>query len=369
MGELAKLTDIANILTGSSNVQDANETGKYPLFDRSDVAKLSTRYLFDCEAIIVPGEGSEFIPKYYNGKFDLHQRAYAVIPYSGYNAIFLYYIIQNNTYQLVKYSVGTTVKSLRHNSFEHIVVPLFSEKQQAKIAEILTTVDDAIVKTKALIDKYSNIKIGMMQDFFDNRVTTQKLVDFCDSVRDGTHDSPKPTGSSGKYLITSKHLGNQNLDFSCAYKISFEDYEQIIRRSKVDKWDILFSMIGTIGSIYQETNDNPDYAVKNVGLFKMGGNAQKSQWLKYYLQSNLCKKYLSLSLRGSTQKYVSLDVLRKMPIYVPSSDEQQDIINQLEAVDIKITTETNYLSKLQDIKQGLMQDLLKPDGVSVDALL
>lgn len=94
--------------------------------------------------------------------------------------------------------------------------------------------------------------------------------DFCSSVRDGTHDSPKQVDMyDGRYLITSKHLKDYTIDFNSAYKISSSDYHKIIERSKVNQWDILFSMIGTIGRIYQEKAENPDYAIKNVGLFKM----------------------------------------------------------------------------------------------------
>ena len=47
----------------------------------------------------------------------------------------------------------------------------------------------------------------------------EKLID----VRDGTHDSPKPT-ESGQYLIASKHLKDSGIDFADAYLISDEDF-------------------------------------------------------------------------------------------------------------------------------------------------
>jgi len=75
---IIKLGKLANIKTGKTNVQDAVENGKYPLFDRSGELKRSNKYLFDTEAVIVPGEGKDFLPKYYVGKFDLHQRTYAI---------------------------------------------------------------------------------------------------------------------------------------------------------------------------------------------------------------------------------------------------------------------------------------------------
>ena len=72
------LKDVCEITNGKANVQDHIENGKYPLFDRSEVIKATDNFIFDCEAVIIPGEGMRFIPKYYKGKFNLHQRAYAL---------------------------------------------------------------------------------------------------------------------------------------------------------------------------------------------------------------------------------------------------------------------------------------------------
>ncbi len=76
---------------------------------------------------------------------------------------------------------------------------------------------------------------------------TVLLGDICD-VRDGTHDSPKPK-EIGHPLVTSKHIKNYKIDFSTASLISKEDFEDVNKRSKVDKYDILISMIGTVGEL------------------------------------------------------------------------------------------------------------------------
>lgn len=105
---------------------------------------------------------------------------------------------------------------------------------------------------------------------------TYMALEFCLNVTDGTHDSPKPK-SVGHYLITSKHLQNNTIDFSSAYRISEEDYLKIIKRSAVVQHDILFSMIGTIGNTVRVKEAEVDYAVKNMAIFKMGGNQLRSK--------------------------------------------------------------------------------------------
>ena len=63
------LKDLARITTGSSNRVDSNLDGEYTFFDRSQDIRSSNIYLFDSEAVIVGGEGKEFVPKYFKGKF------------------------------------------------------------------------------------------------------------------------------------------------------------------------------------------------------------------------------------------------------------------------------------------------------------
>lgn len=144
---------------------------------------------------------------------------------------------------------------------------------------------------------------------------TERADAYCDSVRDGTHDSPKPV-ERGHRLITSKHIANETLNFAGANFISDEDYEAINQRSRVDVGDLLFSMIGTVGRVYR-VDDEPDYAIKNMGLFKISDEL-KSKYLFYYMQSPTAKQYIEGCLAGSTQKFMSLTNLRAFPIVYPN---------------------------------------------------
>ena len=166
--------------------------------------------------------------------------------------------------------------------------------------------------------------------------------EYCTLVTDGTHDSPKPQ-ENGMHLITSRHLGRYKLDFKNSYLISEDDYKKIMTRSKVEQWDILFSMIGTIGNIYIETNPIVNYACKNVGIFKFGGSQEKAKWFYYYLQSKEVKEYISGVSRGTTQGYVPLEALRNLPISIPSNVIRDKITSFLWSIDqkIKINNEIN----------------------------
>lgn len=177
---------------------------------------------------------------------------------------------------------------------------------------------------------------------------------FCTRVTDGTHDSPKRQ-EVGRYLITSKHLSGSDIDFSSAYKISEEDYQKIIVRSNVEQYDILFSMIGTIGNTYRVTEEAVDYAVKNMAIFKFGGNKGDSSWFYYWLKSPQAQAYISQMQAGSTQGYLTLATLRSFPVAVPDHATQDKIVAILSSLDDKIENNNRINRNLEAQAQALFK--------------
>lgn len=185
--------------------------------------------------------------------------------------------------------------------------------------------------------------------------TVLNANDFCLRVTDGTHDSPKKT-MDGKFLITSRHLNEHTLDYSNAYRISGSDFEEINRRSGVDRWDILISMIGTVGEVYMEKRMALDYAIKNVGLFKLGGDEVRARWLYYYLKSPKARSYIRMNMRGSTQQYIPLGALRAMPIPYPTDAEKMErIVATLSCLDDKIELNNRMNKNLEEMAQALFK--------------
>ena len=185
-----------------------------------------------------------------------------------------------------------------------------------------------------------------------NEVTA---TEYCNKIADGTHDSPKRQ-SFGKYLITSKHIKGHSIDFDKAYFISEDDYQKIIKRSKVDKWDVIISMIGEYcGFCYVEDSDFTDYAVKNVGIFKVGERI-KSLWLYYYLTSPDGKAQLKSIRAGSSQPYISLGALRDLIIPVPSIEKMKEIVTILSSLDRKIELNNKINADLEEMAQAIFKN-------------
>lgn len=181
-----------------------------------------------------------------------------------------------------------------------------------------------------------------------------KASEFCESVTDGTHDSPRPK-DEGFYLITSKHLKDSYIDFSSAKLISKEDYQKVIQRSKVEQYDILFSMIGTIGNTFRVTSPKIEFAVKNMGIFKFGGNNLNSKWFYYWLKSTKAKEYINTRVSGSTQGYLTLNSLRGFPVLCPNYKTQETIVSILSSLDDKIELNRRINENLEQQAQALFK--------------
>ena len=183
------------------------------------------------------------------------------------------------------------------------------------------------------------------------------ITDYCE-VKDGTHDTPAHQ-VEGKFLITSKNLTQNGIDFDSAYKVSIEDFNNINKRSLVENFDILYSMIGTIGNMLIVNEDKVDFCIKNMALIKTSQNQESSFFIYEYLRHSDCDSYLQTSTRGSIQKFVALDILRNIPIFILSDEIKEKfnkIITPIYEKKLKFIKENEELTKLRDYLLPLLMN-------------
>jgi len=181
----------------------------------------------------------------------------------------------------------------------------------------------------------------------------RNLGTVCD-VRDGTHESPR-FFDTGVPFVTSKNIVNGELDLENVSYIATADAIEFDKRSKVDRNDILMSMIGTIGSAVL-INFEPTFCIKNVALLKP--LKVEPPYLIQLINSPLFQRYLGENLDGGIQKFVSLGTLRQLAIPVPDKPEQSAIATALSDVDALLAAQDALIAKKRAIKQGATQELL-----------
>jgi type I restriction enzyme S subunit len=176
--EVKRLGEVAHIATGNRNNEDKVASGQYPFFVRSKTVERINTFSYDCEAILVPGEGKiGEIYHYINGRFDVHQRVYAITQISSELAAkFVYYcMMQNFGHWAKQKTVKATVDSLRlptFRDFEMLLPPSLAE--QRAIAEALSDMDAEIEALERRREKTWQVKQGMMQQLLTGRVRLVK---------------------------------------------------------------------------------------------------------------------------------------------------------------------------------------------------
>ena len=181
-----------------------------------------------------------------------------------------------------------------------------------------------------------------------------RAEDYCDSVRDGTHDTPKPA-ENGYKLVTGKHIRDGRIDSTEAYYISEKDYIKINERSKVDQWDVLMSMIGNGLGRSAVVDDLPNYAIKNIALFKVGDEI-KAKWLHYYLSGEEGQGRIYNSLQGSGQPFISLSYIRDFPVPNPPREIMKRVVGVLEQYDFLIDNNQKQIKLLEEAAQRLYKE-------------
>ena len=296
---------------------------------------------------------------------------------------YLYYFLTSLKNQIYKYSAQTTQSNLNASIVKAFKINYPESKtEQTRIAEILSTADEAIVHTEALIAKYQRIKSGLMQDLLtkgideNGTIRNKKTHKFV--VKNGievpeewevdalgtlikavdaqpNHRTPPSVDNGIPYLGINDIDENGNVDFKKCRKVSNSVLEEHNRRYELRDGDIIFGKIGTIGQPKRLKAWNNITISANVILIQPHDNPDFVFWV---LNSEYIQTQVKNSIHSTSQPAFGMEKIRNLTILIPQKTEReiiQNIINQNES---NILTTKTHLSKLQSLKTGIMQDLL-----------
>ncbi|WP_305752106.1 restriction endonuclease subunit S [Mammaliicoccus sciuri] len=260
--------------------------------------------------------------------------------------LYLFYNLVSRYNELRQISDSSSTRgSINTKMIKNLNIMIPEKSYQNRIVYLINSIDEKIEINKKIIENLEELSQTLYKRWFvdfefpdangnpyktsggemvDSELgnipklwNIKRISDICD-VTDGTHDSPKQT-KEGYPLVTSKHLNKFDINFSTTKLISKEDFISINQRSKVDKNDILLSMIGTIGKIHFVNSKTINYAIKNVGLIKTS-QIYFSTYIYNYINSQNTMDYIRQRTSGSTQQYISLGSLRSIPIVLPENN-------------------------------------------------
>lgn len=159
--EGSKLGEICEISTGKLDANKMVEDGSYPFFTCSKDIYRIDKFAYDCEALLMAGNGEIGDIKYYNGKFNAYQRTYVLTNFK----LDIKYVMQ---YLLLNFD-RTVCKGMQKSSMPYIKLGLLQDaiilypKNIEKISKALDLFDDKIQIERQLLEKYKEQRKALMQ--------------------------------------------------------------------------------------------------------------------------------------------------------------------------------------------------------------
>ncbi len=283
---------------------------------------------------------------------------------------------------------GSTRYGLSSSSIADTVVPLAPLPEQRRIAEILSTVDEAIGQTEALIAKYQQIKAGLMHDLFTRGLSPESPAK--GGVTPDGH--LRPTRAQAPYLYKDSPLGWIPKEWECFTigelftrrtergkaglpVMSITMSGGLVERDSVDRrvessllpeghllvrrGDIAYNMMrmwqGVLGRAEYDCLVSPAYIVMTPGL-----NIE-SVFAEYLLSTESAIawfKRLSYGVVDDRLRLYFRDLVRVRLAIPRSLPEQRAISKRLQSLESSLYQTAISLAKLRQQKLGLMQDLL-----------
>lgn len=258
---------------------------------------------------------------------------------------------------------GQTGVDLTNLKAFELSIPVLTD-EQATIAKALSDVDSLISSLQKLIEKKKAIKQGAMQELltgqkrlpgFSGEWSKQQLGDICDIINGGTPSTSIAEFWNGNILwCTPTDITRCSTKY--IYTTESKITESGLKASSatlLPKGALLLCSRATIGEVRIAGN-----AICTNQGFKSLIVRQNisSEWLYYMvhvLKFNMLEKAI-----GSTFLEISKKDLAELDIIVPEFTEQKAIAQVLSDMDSEIELLEKKLAKYQQIKQGMMQELL-----------
>ncbi len=311
------------------------------------------------------------------------------------NITFLKHAVEQNAGFLHRRSQGSTFAAVSSNDVRTLPIPSFGFDKQNKLASIFISIDTAIEKTEALIEKYQQIKAGLMHDLFTRGVLPNgqlrpprdqapelyqetaigwipldwntKSVGFAlESIADGPFGSNLKTEhyvvDPGVRVVRLQNVAEYEYKDSDRAYIS-DRHAGFLLRNKIVGGDVLIAGLGEerypVGRACCYPNELPP-AINKADCFRARCNADvmENKFFMLFLNSELARRQIRRYEQGVTRPRINTGNMKRLDVCVPGVEEQRRIIGKFESMQATIRGQQAGAENLRQQKLGLMQDLL-----------
>jgi len=328
-----KIGDLTNIKTGKLDANASSEDGQYPFFTCSrEPLKIST-YSYDCECVLVAGNGDLNV-KYYKGKFDAYQRTY-IIEDNGSGKLYipyLYYFMEAYIDELRKQAIGGVIKYIKLGNIADAMIELPSIDNQKFIVDILGKVKEILDKRNAEISALDALIKARFVEMFGDCGNMVSMNDLCLIITDGTHQPPKFQETGIPFILVS-NLSNNTVTYNTEKYISDETYNELYKRTPIEQGDLLLSTVGSYGHPAVVTENIKFLFQRHIAYLKPRRELVNSFYLHGALLAPDGQRQIEEKVKGIAQKTLNLSDIRKIMIPLPKLEEQNAFADFVKQVD------------------------------------
>ena len=337
-----KIGDICDIKTGKLDANAASLNGVYPFFTCSKETLCIDRYSYDCECVLIAGNGDLNV-KYYNGKFDAYQRTYIVTIKPQYKSISTYYLYKffcKYIERLRQLSIGGVIKYIKLGNLTDACIPVPPIGEQERIVAELDLLQGIIEKKKEQLKAYDQLAQSIFYTMFGDPIDnpkgweTKKLRDVCHHITDGDH-MPPPKSDNGIPFLTISNVNKdkQELDFSNTFFVPQEYYDNLKDERKARINDMLYTVTGSYGIPVIVRTSRPFCFQRHIALLKPIQEKVLTSFLFYWALCPSIKEEADSVATGIAQKTVGLNSLRQFNVILPPLSLQEEFAEKVEAIE------------------------------------
>ena len=360
---VVKLEKVAPLQRGYDLPTDNIKEGLYPVVYSNGILRFHNEFKAKAPGVITGRSGTIGKVVYVEEDYWPHNTSLWVTNFYDNNPKFIYYMYIN--LNLARFSAGSGVPTLNRNDIHAQTIPLPPLDEQKKIAEILSTWDEAINLNINLIENKKRFKKALMQNLltakirfpeFKDEWKETKLKDICVKMRSG--GTPKSTNK--KFYngnIPFVKINNMTLGGKYIYDTQVKITEEGLENSSawlVPKNSLIYSMYASFGFV----SINKIEVATSQAMMCIVPNLSKValEYLYYFLDD--FQKDVRSFVETGTQGNLNAEIVKNFKIKLPNLKEQQKIAEVLTAFDDEINLLNLKLENLKKQKQGLMQKLL-----------
>ncbi|RGG95107.1 restriction endonuclease subunit S [Coprococcus sp. AF16-22] len=357
-----RIGDLTKIRTGKLDANAASMDGQYPFFTCSKEPLRISTYSYDCECVLVAGNGDLNV-KYYNGKFDAYQRTY-IIENNNVEKLYLpylYYFLETYIEELRKQAIGGVIKYIKICNLSDAVIELPSIEKQKKIVKILKSSKkcldmrntqmaflDGLIKARFVEmfgDVIHNDRKWECKQFSD--ITTSRLGKMLDAKHQiGTCKYPYLANFNVQWFRFE--LGNLNeMDFN------EKDREEFC----LEDGDLLVCEGGEIGRCAVWHNQvKKCYFQKALHRVRCNQNIILPDYLSWWFKYN-CENGGFAAIEGAkaTISHLTGAKMKMLDVTVPPIELQEQFVDFIKHVDKSKVVVQKALDEAQILFDSLMQ--------------